>query len=202
MEVYTSDSSDSDSRDQKTLNYVRFQMTTECLEDTILNLYKTDTAYGDIESMLLNNNFLKTIPLSLSKFHNLHILDLSSNGLTTLPDFMFQCPLTTLIVKNNFLTNDSLPKSLVSKTGGHQLREINLSGNLFTHFPDHVLELRGLKYLYLGGNKITTISKDIGKLQRFVFFFNYIAQFNLKKKSYIKFLLLFYCLLYKMIRTM
>lgn len=166
MEVYTSDSSDSDSREQKTLNYGRLDFTTAILENTFLNLYATEKSYGTIETILLSHNYLSTVPMSISKFSSLHILDLSSNNLTSLPDFIVLCPLTSLIAKNNYLTNDSLPKSLLSKTG--ILRELNLSGNQFTHFPEQVLELRGLKYLYLGGNKITNISKDLWKVQRFV----------------------------------
>jgi len=108
---------------------------------------------------------LKHLPQSLGKFNNLRTLDLSSNNLTSLPDVLALCPITSLIAKNNRLSNDSLPKSLLSKCGDGILRELNLSGNLFTHFPEHVLELKGLKFLYLGGNQITSISKDIWKLQ-------------------------------------
>lgn len=166
MEVYTSDSSDSDSREQKTLNFGRLEFSTIGLEDAFMHLYPSDKTYGDIETILLSYNMLQSVPLSISKFSNLHILDLSSNNLTSLPDFLALCPLTSLIAKNNYLTNESLPKSLLSKTG--ILRELNLSGNSFSHFPEQVLELRGLKYLYLGGNKISNISKDIWKMQRSV----------------------------------
>lgn len=164
MEIYTSDSSDSDSRDQKTLNYGRLKLTTEDVEDNILRFHKTDRECAEIETMFLNHNNLSSIPLSIVKFANLQVLDVSSNCLTTLPDIIVQCPLRTLVAKNNYLTNESLPKSLLSKTG--QMRELNLSGNLLTQFPEHVLELKGLKFLYLGGNKITTISKDIKKLPK------------------------------------
>lgn len=163
MEVYTSDSSDSESRELKSLNYARLELTATVLEDTFLKLYPSDKAYGDIETMLLNHNLLKMVPISISKFTSLQVLDLSSNNLTTLPDFLMHCPLTSLIAKNNFLNNESLPKSLISKTG--VLRELNLSGNFLSHFPDQVMELRGLKYLYMGGNKIKSIPKDIWKVQ-------------------------------------
>lgn len=65
-------------------------------------------------------------------------------------------------MKNNNLSNESLPKSFCSKSG--QLRELNLSGNSLKHFPEQALELKMLKYLYLGGNQIQTIHKDIWRL--------------------------------------
>lgn len=166
MEVYTSDSSDSDSHDAKTLSLGRLELTTSRLEDIFKHMFGTSerTLHGDIETILLTYNMLCSVPYSISKFINLHILDLSSNNLTTLPDFLIQCPLTSLIAKNNFLTNDSLPKNFLSKVG--VMRELNLSGNLLSRFPEQVLELRGLKYLYLGGNKIGNICKDIWKIQR------------------------------------
>lgn len=173
MEVYTSDSSDSESRELKTLNYSRLELTPFTLEVTFLNLYPNhEKRYGDIETILLNHNQLRTVPVSICRFNNLRILDLSSNQLTALPDFLVECPLTSLIAKNNQLTNDSLPKSLLSKSG--MMRELNLSGNHFTHFPEQILELRGLKYLYLGGNKIAGISKDIWKVQRYYIVIYYI----------------------------
>lgn len=67
-----------------------------------------------------------------------------------------------LAVKNNNLSNESLPKSFVSKSG--QLRELNLSGNSLKQFPEQILELKLLKYLYLGGNQIQSIHKDIWRL--------------------------------------
>lgn len=211
MEVYTSDSSDSDSRELRTLNYSRLELTPFALEATLLQQYPPITTpppsqspspssavttvqylangnsssppnnhhnapaatitsstdnrrYGDIETVLLAHNLLRTVPLSLARFANLHVLDISANGLTELPDFLAALPLTSLIAKNNALTDRSLPKTLLSRTG--VLRELNLSGNQLTRFPDQILELRGLKYLYLGGNKIGAIPKDVWKVQR------------------------------------
>jgi Leucine-rich repeat (LRR) protein len=39
-----------------------------------------------------------------------------------------------------------------------------LSGNLFEQFPEQLYDLNSLKYLYLGGNRIKTIPKNIWKL--------------------------------------
>lgn len=166
MEVYTSDSSDSDSHEQKTIDYGGLRLSVECLEENLTHLHKF-SKLTDIETVLLNNNLISRLPShTFTRFNNLHVLDLSSNGLTQVPpDLLQTCPLTRLILKNNLLTNASLPKCFKSaKCNG--LRELNLSGNLLTRFPDAVLELDHLKYLYLGANKITGISKDIRRLHR------------------------------------
>lgn len=177
MEVYTSDSSDTDSREQKTLDFGRMSLDLVTLEDHLSSPQKgLLKASGDIETMLLNHNRLVGLPRLLQQFANLKILDLSSNAITQLPDAVCQLPLVTLIAKNNLLTNGSLPKSLLSKqvsnaggtVGTSTLKELNLSGNQLTHFPEQVTELRQLKYLYLGGNKISSVSKDIWKMQRWV----------------------------------
>lgn len=167
MEVYTSDSSDSDSHEQKTLDYGRLGLTVECLEENLAHLHKI-SKLNEIETVLLNHNLIPTFPSQiLTRFNNLHVLDLTANGLTQLPQDLLQiCPLTKLILKNNLLTNGALPKCMKSSRSMSTLRELNLSGNLLTHFPDAVLEINSLKYLYLGGNKITAVSKDIWRLQR------------------------------------
>jgi Leucine-rich repeat (LRR) protein len=162
MENYTSDSSEADSH---TVDYQDRNLTLSKVEDDFLNMYKTESAYSDIESVILYNNQLPSLPLSLVKFSNLHLLDVSNNFLTTLNIEVFiHCPLRTLIAKNNLLTNDSLPKTFMAKAG--QLRELNLSGNQLTHFPDQVLELKSIKYLYLNGNLIRKIHPDVWKLQK------------------------------------
>lgn len=175
MDSYSSssDNSDNDSAEHRTLDYSRLGLSIDCLEENLSHLHKI-SKLTDIEIVLLNHNLIATLPAhTLTRFNNLHLLDLSSNGLTQLPQDLLQiCPLTKLILKNNLLTNSSLPKCLKSdKHNG--LRELNLSGNLLTHFPDAVLELNNLKYLYLGANKITSVSKDIWRLQRWVFAYRY-----------------------------
>lgn len=160
--VYTSDSCDSDSREQKTVDLGHSNK--RHLDDDLLRVSKSKKLAEDIETVLLNHNKLIRVPLSLADFTNLKVLDLSNNRLEELPEVITQCQLTTLIVKNNLLTDKSLPKSLLGTAGGG-LKELNLSGNRFTHFPEQVIELRSLKYLYLGGNEICNVSKDIWKLQ-------------------------------------
>lgn len=172
MENYTSDSSESDTH---TIDYQSRNWTTSKVEDSFLNLYKEESAYAEIETVILYNNHMSTMPLSLLKFVNLHTLDVSNNNLSTLNVEVFlHCPLRTFIAKNNLLTNESLPKTFVSKLSTSssasgklgQLRELNLSGNMLTRFPHQVLGLQSIKYLYLNGNIIQAIDKDIWKLKK------------------------------------
>lgn len=170
MQTYTSDSSESDSH---TIDYQNRNWTVTMVEDIFLNYHKEESACDEIETILLYNNHLSTLPLSLLKFRNLHTLDVSNNNLATLNDEVFLfCPLRTVIAKNNLLTNDSLPKTFLSKASSSashkigQLRELNLSGNMLTRFPHQVLELHSIKYLYLNGNIIQSIDKDIWKLKK------------------------------------
>lgn len=160
--VYTSDSCDSDSREQKTADFGHANK--RHLDEDLLRMCKTKKLAEDIETLLLNHNNLSIVPTTIGEFANLRVLDLSNNSLRQIPDEITQqCQLTTLIAKNNLLDDKSLPKTLLSAHGGG-LKELNLSGNRFTHFPEQVTELRSLKYLYLGGNQITNVSKDIWKL--------------------------------------
>lgn len=164
MENYTSDSSESDSH---TIDYQNRSLTLSKVEDNFLNLFNNESAYAEIETVLLYNNYLSSLPLALLKFTNLHTLDISNNSLATLNwEIFLQCPLRTVIAKNNLLTNDSLPKTFASKSNLGQLRELNLSGNMLTRFPSQLLELHSIKYLYLNGNLIQSIHKDIWKLTK------------------------------------
>lgn len=164
MENYTSDSSESDSH---TIDYQNRNLTVSKVEECFLNLFDNETSYSEIETVILYNNHLSSLPLSLMQFTNLHTLDISNNSLATLNIEVFlQCPLRTFIAKNNLLTNDSLPKTFALKSKLGQLRELNLSGNMLTRFPNQILELHSIKYLYLNGNLIQSIHKDIWKLKK------------------------------------
>ncbi|XP_068085785.1 leucine-rich repeat-containing protein 58 isoform X2 [Anabrus simplex] len=164
MEIYTSESSDSDNQSsEKTLDFSYLMLDTNTLsknfDHIVINEKHTSR---DTETLLLHNNQLEMLPLNINIFSNLKVLDISSNGLTHLPEALAQCPLTALVAKNNVLENESFPKSFSSlKT----LKELNLSGNSLTFFPRQILELAALKYLYLGGNKICDIPKEIWKIR-------------------------------------
>lgn len=164
MECYTSDSCDSDTREQKTLDLSSQLLETLNLSLELKGIVDEKDCAQNYEICLLYNNRIKALPETLNRFTNLKILDVSNNRLTVLPDIFKYCPLTTLTAKHNQLSNDSLPKSFHNAT--NSLRELNLSGNQLNVFPEQVLQLSSLKYLYLGGNNIVNIPKDVWKLNR------------------------------------
>lgn len=163
MENYTSDSSDSDNA-TKVLEFSHLSLEAEVIDHNLEVLAEDEKKpTSEIESIILRHNRLSKFPESIVKFSNLKTLDISSNGLTILPDIFEHCPLTTLIAKNNNLTNESLPKTFtISST----LRELNLSGNQLNNFPEQVFDFFNLKYLYLGGNQISSISRQVWKLTK------------------------------------
>lgn len=161
MENYTSDSSDSDTNGNKVLDFAYLLFDSKQLEENLDELSKDHNKNEDVECIILHHNQLTTFPKNLAKFTNVQVLDISNNGLTVLPDVFEFWHLTTLIAKNNCFNNKSLPKSF---TISASLRELNLSGNLFEQFPEQLFDFVNLKYLYLGGNKIRTIPKNIWKL--------------------------------------
>lgn len=163
MENYTSDSSDSDNNG-KVLDFSFLMLDPETVDHNLEVFTEDDKKPTlEIETIILRNNQLTAFPESIVKFSNLKTLDISSNGLNVLPDVFEHCPLTTIIAKNNNLTNESLPKTFtISST----VREFNLSGNLLNTFPEQLLDFVNLKYLYLGGNRISSISRNVWKLSK------------------------------------
>ncbi|XP_049875153.1 leucine-rich repeat-containing protein 58 [Pectinophora gossypiella] len=162
MEYYTSDSCDSDTREQKTLDLTSQFIDTETFASELRSVVDEKDCAENYEIILLNHNRITSLPETINRFCNLKILDVSNNRLTSLPDILKNCPLTSLIAKHNQLTNESLPKCFSSSK--NTIKELNLSGNQMNFFPEQVLELKSLKYLYLGGNQIQKIPKEIRKL--------------------------------------
>jgi len=77
-------------------------------------------------------------------------------------DFVCKFPLSTLIAKNNHITNEGLPIFF----NLHSLKVLNLSGNNLSEFPHQLLQADSLEYLYLGNNNIPDIPSEICVLQR------------------------------------
>ncbi|KAK9712178.1 BspA type Leucine rich repeat region (6 copies) [Popillia japonica] len=162
MDNYTSDSSDSDSVN-KVLDFSYMQLNATTIYHNLEMFEQGENQFcKEIETILLSHNDLKILPQNLNRFVNLKALDISSNILDVLPDIFHYCPsLSVLLAKNNNFNNESLPKCF---TNCSNLRELNLSGNQLSVFPEQVLDCTNLKFLYLGGNQITNISRNIWKL--------------------------------------
>lgn len=163
MENYTSDSSDSDSDGNKIIDLAYLLLDINTVGKNLDDYFDQKQSFPGIEKIILHHNQLSRLPENLTKFSNTRILDISNNGLTLLPDIFKFLPLSVLIAKNNELSNNSLPKTLSQCS---TLKELNLSGNHLVHFPEQILDFSNLKFLYLGGNEMQEISKNIWKLKK------------------------------------
>lgn len=169
MENYTSDSSDTSGTDnnnknrKKNVDLTYLLMDQQVIDEQLqMMIDNQNKSIEEVENIMLHHNNLEVFPHTIQTFVNLKVLDISNNGLTALPDIFKHCrQLSSLIAKNNSLTNESLPKSF---TVNFSLRELNLNGNLLNNFPEQLFDLINLKYLYLGGNQIKNISRNIWKL--------------------------------------
>uniref|UniRef100_A0A2P2HZZ1 Leucine-rich repeat-containing protein 58-like n=1 Tax=Hirondellea gigas TaxID=1518452 RepID=A0A2P2HZZ1_9CRUS len=115
------------------------------------------------EKLDLNHNQIINLPFEIIQYHKLRFVNLSNNNISHVNDYILQLPeLQTLILKNNAICNDGLPKelSVLSK-----LREVNLSSNLLTAVPPSLCQVSSLRYLYLGNNQIPELTPDIKGLQ-------------------------------------
>ncbi|XP_019646822.1 PREDICTED: leucine-rich repeat-containing protein 58-like [Branchiostoma belcheri] len=139
---------------------------------------RVDLAYSDLDlfpehlskkadkirSLRLNNNRILVLPRAVSLFHELRHLDISANGLTHVSAEITQLPkLRTFIAKNNLLEDGALPKELHRCVS---LEVLNLSGNVFTEFPEQITEMAGLRVLYLGANRLWTVPSEIKNMSR------------------------------------
>lgn len=118
----------------------------------------------DVHYMYIQHNRLDFIPENISKFRNLKHIDLSNNFLYEINEAVFELKmLNILIARNNFLGDFSLPKKLGTL---QNLEELNLSGNLFKTIPPEIIDVKSLKSLYMGGNHLEELPRDIWKLEK------------------------------------
>ena len=121
---------------------------------------------NEILSLQLNNNEIQKLPTSISHFHKLVTLDVSSNGMKTLCDEICHLKhIRTFVAKNNRFSENSLPKDFGLL---QSLEVVNLSGNHMVRFPHQVTELSKLKCLYMGSNQMREITGRIKHLTRYV----------------------------------
>jgi Leucine-rich repeat (LRR) protein len=140
--------------------------------------------FPSLRSLNLANNEIRNLSSqSLSLISNLFTLDLTNNGLTSLPDDMGKVGnLKQLGLKNNDLTSLSesigdlknvthldlsnnklktLPDSIGQMT---KLEELDLSNNELETLPDSIGDLTNLKVLKLTQNQLKTLPTSIAKL--------------------------------------
>ena len=110
--------------------------------------------------LLLDGNYLESLPNEIGQLLSLERLDICDNKLTTLPSGICELlNLKSLNVKHNMLT--SLPTD-VGKL--KKIKELDVSWNNITYLPAGLWNLKSLKTLRLESNDLSSISVDIGKL--------------------------------------
>ncbi|KAK2945642.1 putative leucine-rich repeat domain-containing protein [Blattamonas nauphoetae] len=101
------------------------------LNHNCLTHFPTNLTNLHLSFLFLSHNYLRSVPLSLSRMHTLHTLDLSFNQLDHVPSCVFFLPnLTKLNLAFNKIS--SVPPWLFILPS---LRVLNMSGNLIAELP-------------------------------------------------------------------
>ncbi|QLE44267.1 GTPase [Nostoc sp. C052] len=115
-----------------------------------------------LEVLNLSGNGLRTLPETIARLPQLTFLDLSGNQLTTLPEAIASLQqLTTLDLSRNQLTE--LPEAIASF---QQLTTLYLNRNQLTELPEAIASLQQLTTLHLSENQLTELPEAIASLQQ------------------------------------
>lgn len=129
--------------------------TTRVINISFNNLDSLDPKFTEfvlVQRLVLNGNFLQTLPSSIVKMTELRTLDLARNKLAQLPDvFASMTRLENVNLSDNHLT--SLPDSFASLS----LVTLNLSGNSITVPPRVIEAMYSLEKLFLNKNRIVAV---------------------------------------------
>lgn len=152
------------------LDFSQWELDSDRLEIHLATMAETPERQLSVTKVLLNSNILETIPVSLFDLKNLAEVDLSNNVLCSIPDAIGTLTnLTHLVLRNNVLTDNDFPKDLSGLA--HNLKYLNLSGNNLTSIPPPILQLTGLRDLFIGGNQIEEVPPGIKELSRLRFLY-------------------------------
>jgi Leucine rich repeat len=111
----------------------------------------------------LSNNAIKSVPQEINKLQQLFMLNISGNLLESFPDLVETKKLNTLDLSNNKLT--TFP-NVFNNSPLVSLAELKLKGNLIVAIPDEIDALTTLKLLDLSENKITHIPKSVAAVAK------------------------------------
>ncbi len=173
MECYTIDAKFSPNEEVFCLDYENANLT---------QLPEQAYSLGSLLSLHLSHNKMHTIG-SLHKLHNLLILNIDNNKLTTLPPTVgLLSSLIVLNISNNnisalpseitqlqqlktlYLRNNQLRQLPADMDKLASLEVLDLSLNNFEEIPANLFKIKQLKRLYLSGNDIK--QKDVNRLRQ------------------------------------
>eukprot|EP00962_Isochrysis_galbana_P040034 scaffold14472_cov115-Isochrysis_galbana.AAC.2 len=114
-----------------------------------------------LRTLRLSDNLLTELPGEIGSCTSLTDLFLAGNQLMSLPVALSRCPLVSLNVSANALTE--LPEGLCAGVGS-SLKTLQLSDNRLASLPADVGELRLLETLNLNGNRLRELPSSFGRL--------------------------------------
>ncbi|CAM9250870.1 unnamed protein product [Scytosiphon promiscuus] len=115
---------------------------------------------GQLVSLKLSQNKLRSLPSSICLCRNLEVLEANDNYLEKLPAKLGEMKrLKNLRLDVNCLSE--LPPSMVQL---ERLEELCLTSNFFATFPEFAMKMSGLKKLLLGNNQLKKLPYSIGFL--------------------------------------
>ena len=116
-----------------------------------------------LEELIVNNNEIVSIPISIGLLRNLKVLIADENKIESLPASIGSCSqLRILSLSQNQI--QSLPDELGRIS---QLTVLNLSGNRLSYLPFSFLKLNQLKALWLSKNQqkpLSNLSSDVDQV--------------------------------------
>lgn len=98
----------------------------------------------------------------MGKITNASRLNLSGSGLSTIPDYVFQCK----NLRSLNLSNNNLVEIPIELTKLKWLKRLDLSGNQIKQVRSKIFELTNLQFLNLSNNELKTLPKQISELKK------------------------------------
>lgn len=114
-----------------------------------------------LETLDLSGNGLDTLPDDFHRFHRLRILFCSQNRFTTLPEVLGRCAALEMIgFKSNQI--DTVPAAALPD----RLRWLILTDNRIDALPEQLGHCHRLQKLMLAGNRLTRLPDTLGQCER------------------------------------
>ncbi|XP_069824381.1 malignant fibrous histiocytoma-amplified sequence 1-like [Dendropsophus ebraccatus] len=112
----------------------------------------------DLKILILSKNELTDFPMEIQSLICLEKLELNQNKIQTIPTGIFP---NLKDLKHLKLNNNRLSKLPMDLGSCSKLQYLNLAHNLFTDFPQCILEIKSLKEVYLENNKLQKLPAEL-----------------------------------------